>query len=210
MMSAQWSSLDYKHLPLSCAKAALKVLIYQEKMRDLATHFKVFPSIISIIGLLILFNPGQVLHIFFLNTRASLSLTAAYIVRNNYIVFFPNTRLGVFWYYVNSSRLMSQTVDGQPNVKTWHFVRHSSCFTCPPCIQESRNNDTHFICHSFFNKNLAVRFCQWVVWPNNHQQLHLQRQLDGLLFFAAASPPLASLPPGNFQKILESATSLFL
>lgn len=44
-----------KHLPLSCAKA--QSTYPSRKMRDLATCLKVCPSVISIIGFLILFQP---------------------------------------------------------------------------------------------------------------------------------------------------------
>lgn len=175
-------ALGYKHLPLSCAKAALKALIFPEKMRDLAARPKVCLSIISVIGILILLNPWlSFTHVFIpaypwvwqLRTlcgiiTSSCSKTPTSSVSSDITS--------------NPSRLRRETLDGQRappdrRKRLSHGVLFATAYVfpaTPPRLQECRKNDTHSVCRSFFNENLAVRFSQWVVWLKNRQQRQQQ------------------------------------
>lgn len=159
-------------------------------------------------------------------TSPSLSLTATYIVRNNYIVLFQNTHLlSVFGHYIKSVQAQTRNTGWatgatrpQKKVKSWRFICHGLCFPRhPPHVSKSAERMT---------RTLSAAASLTRIWlyvfhsglcglrtASSGSSGGSSSNCDSMVFLSSLLPPslpLASLPPGNFQKILESATSLFL
>lgn len=156
-------------------------------------------------------------------SNLSVTLTVLYIVWNNYIILFPNTHLlSVFWHYIKSFSWDTEHWQARiqqnrtaENVKSSCFIHLAHVFSPELCLWKCRKNDTHFVCRSFFffflTRIWVYVFLSGLCGLITASSSEFWRQTSAALFFLSdCSLPLASLPPCNFLKILESATSLSL